>query len=289
MALQAVVTGAGGFVGGFVAHALARRGHSVTAVSRQPAAPPSEPGLTWRQTDLLKPGALPGSFDALIHCAAVIPERCGDPQKLYQLNVDMSRNVFDAARQAGARTVVFLSSMSAYGAITVPTITETTPPRELDPYGRAKRDSEGQLEDLVRKGLHSGLSIRLPGTVGKGSHHNFLSVALARVKSGEVLKARNPDSLFNNIVHVGDLAAFLGGWIADPHPEYAVTNLAASEPLRFREVLALLFSLSGREERLSFEPGGKPPFLIALDRAVSLGYRPSTVRASLQSFVRDCS
>jgi len=104
-----------------------------------------------------------------------------------------------------------------------------------------------------------------------------------------VLKARNPDSLFNNIVYVGDLAVFLGGWIADPHPGYAVTNLAASEPLRFREVLALLFSLSGREERLSFEAGGKPPFLIALDRAVSLGYRPSTVRASLQSFVRDCS
>jgi hypothetical protein len=66
-----------------------------------------------------------------------------------------------------------------------------------------------------------------------------------------------------------------------------VTNLAASDPLRFRDVLRLLFSLSGREERLAFEPGGKPAFLISLDRAVSLGYRPSTVRASVEYFVRD--
>jgi len=247
------------------------------------------PGLAWRHADLLQSGALPSRFDALIHCAAVIPERCADPQKLYQLNLDMSRNVFDAAKSAGANAVVFLSSMSAYGAITAPTIAEETPPGELDPYGRAKRDSEGLLQKAVGQGLYSGLSIRLPGTVGKGSHHNFLSMALARVKSGEVLKARNPDSLFNNIVYVGDLAAFLGSWIAGPRAGSAVTNLAASEPLRFSEVLALLFSLSGREERLAFEPGGKPPFLITLDHAVSLGYRPSTVRASVESFVRDCA
>lgn len=282
------MTGAGGFVGGFVAQWLAARGLKVTAMARRPSPGIPPPGLDWRQADLLAPEALPKRFDALIHCAAVIPERCSDRQQLYQLNLDMSRNVFDQASWAGARTAVFLSSMSAYGAITVPTVTEATPPGDLDPYGRAKRDSEALLENLVKQGLRSGLSIRLPGAVGRGSHHNFLSVALARVRSGEVLKGRNPDSLFNNIVYVGDLAAFLGAWMAEPRLGYAVTNLAATEPLRFREVLALLFSLTGREERLVFEPGGKAPFLIALDRALSLGYRPSTVRASLESFVRDC-
>ena len=285
-----VVTGAGGFVGAFVARWLATQGHAVTAVSRQPI-PLSQPvpNLAWRQADLLRSGALPPNFDALIQCAAVIPERCADSQQLYQLNFEMSRKVFDAAKSAGAHAVVFLSSMSAYGAITAPTVSEATPPGELDPYGKAKRDSEALLQDVVGKGLHSGLSIRLPGTVGKGSHHNFLSMALARVKSGDVVKARNPDSLFNNIVYVGDLAAFLGSWIAGPRTGSTVTNLAASEPLRFREVLALLFSLSRREERLAFEPGGKPPFLISLDYAISLGYRPSTVRASVESFVRDCA
>jgi nucleoside-diphosphate-sugar epimerase len=289
MPLHVAVTGAGGFVGGFVARWLAAHGHTVTAIARQPAPADLEPSpdITWRQADLLGPQPLPESLDALIHCAAVIPERCADPQQLYHLNIEMSRNVFDKACRAGARAIVFLSSMSAYGAIAVPTITETTLAGEVDPYGRAKRDSEALLETAGRQGLHSALSIRLPGTVGKGSHHNFLSVALARVRAGEVVKARNPDSLFNNIVYVGDLAAFLDAWITAPRFGYAVTNLAARDPLRFREVLGLLFSLSGREERLVFERGGKPSFLISLDRAISMGYRPSTVRASVECFVRD--
>jgi nucleoside-diphosphate-sugar epimerase len=101
------------------------------------------------------------------------------------------------------------------------------------------------------------------------------------------VKGRNPDSLFNNIVYVGDLAAFLHAWTVGPRPGYAVTNLGASAPLQMREVLSLLFAFSGRDERVVFEPGGKKPFLISLDRALSLGYRPSTVRASMESFVRD--
>jgi len=291
MALHVVVTGAGGFVGGFVARWLAARGHEVTAISRRPHEPAAEvlPRLTWREADLRWPGSLPPRFDALIHCAAETPERCPEPDNLYRRNVDLSGIVFDQALEARAHAAVFLSSMSAYGTITVQVVKEDTPPLDLDPYGCAKRDSESLLETCVARGLRSGLTIRLPGTMGKGSHDNFLSVALARALSGEVVKVRNPESLFNNIVYVGDLAAFLDTWVGNPQPGYAMTNLAATEPLQMREVIALMFAASGREERVVFEPGGKKPFLISLDRALALGYCPSTVRASIESFVRDCA
>lgn len=202
--------------------------------------------------------------------------------------MDVSRNVFAQLRDANARAAVFLSSMSAYGAVSAAVVTEDLAPADLDAYGSAKRETESLLEGSVEGGLPSGLAIRLPGTTGKGSHDNFLSVALARVLSGDVVKGRNPDALFNNTVYVGDLAAFLERWIANARPGYAVTNLGATEPLPMREVLCLLFALSGRPERLLFEAGGKKPFLVSLDRAIGLGYRPSTVKASLESFVRDC-
>jgi len=289
MALHVVVTGAGGFVGGFVARWLAARGHEVTAISRRPPEPAAEvlPRLTWRDGDLRSPGSLPARFDVLIHCAAETPERCPEPANLYQRNMDVSRSVFEQLLETRARAAVFLSSMAAYGKVEVPVITEDTPPGELDPYGRAKRDSENLLQSCVDRGLASALTIRLPGTVGKGSHDNFLSTALRRVLSGETIKGRNPDSPFNNIVYVGDLAAFLHAWIVNSRSGYAVTNLGATEPLKMREVLSLLFSFSGREERVVFESGGKTPFLISIDGALSLGYRPSTVRESLKSFVRD--
>ena len=127
MALHVVVTGAGGFVGGFVARRLAARGHEVTAISRRPHEPAAEvlPRLTWREADLRSPGSLPPRFDALIHCAAETPERCPEPGNLYRRNVDLSRNVFDQALQARAHAAVFLSSMSAYGAIAVPVVVST--------------------------------------------------------------------------------------------------------------------------------------------------------------------
>jgi len=289
MALHVVVTGAGGFVGGFLAHWLAARGCEVTAISRRPAEASAQamPGLAWRVADLSLPASLPRRFDALIHCAAETPERCPDRANLHRRNMDISRSVFGQLLEARARSAVYLSSISAYGTVAASVVTEDMPPLDLDPYGRAKRDSENLFQSRVERGLASGLAIRLPGTVGKGSHDNFLSIALKRVLSGEAVKGRNPDSPFNNIVYVGDLAAFLHAWLADPRPGYAVTNLGAREPLPMREVLSLLFAFSRRDERVVFEPGGKQPFLISLDRALSLGYRPATVRASLECFVRD--
>ena len=85
MALHVVVTGAGGFVGGFVARWLAARGCEVTAISRRPAEASAQAlGLAWRVADLSLPGSLPRRFDALVHCAAETPERCPDRANLYR-------------------------------------------------------------------------------------------------------------------------------------------------------------------------------------------------------------
>jgi nucleoside-diphosphate-sugar epimerase len=291
MTLRVVVTGAGGFVGRFVAERLAEQGLAVTAAARavpEDAVAGSASGPRWLKADLLEPRMLPEAFDALIHCAALLPSRCAEPAALYRGNFEMASRVFDQAVRAGARIIVNLSSMSVYGAISVPVVTETLAPTDPDPYGRAKLDAERLLADLCGAHDLSGLSIRLPGTVGKGSHHNFLSDCLARIRNGETLKALNPEAAFNNIVHVRDLARFIADWLRAPRPGHAVTNLAAQEPLSIREVLALMFETASRPERIVYATGGKPPFLIGLDQAQALGYHPATVRDSVVAMVRDC-
>jgi nucleoside-diphosphate-sugar epimerase len=289
MPMHVVVTGAGGFIGGYVAAYLAERGFAVTAIARKIQVDGSPiGGLSWRSTDLCAPDALPSRFDALVHCAAELPSRTSDPERLYRLNADMARNVFAQARAAGAGAVVFLSSMSVYGRISVPVVDEELLPESPDPYGRAKWDAETMLADAVGTGLPSGLSLRLPGTVGFGSHHNFLSDVMGRVLKGQTVTASNPDAPFNNIVCVAHLAAFLDGWLKNPRPGYAVANLAAAEPLPIREVISLLFARVGRPERVEYRSGGKQPFIIALARAQSLGYRPATVRKSIEAFGDTC-
>jgi nucleoside-diphosphate-sugar epimerase len=288
MTLHVVVTGAGGFVGGFLAHRLAERGCTVTAITRRDCSEAGAlPGLIWRKGDVRALGALPNRFDALVHCAAEIPARCADRNSLYQDNVDLARASFEQALGAGAQTIVFTSSMSVYGTITVPLVEEGTQPQHPDDYGRAKWDAEGLLEGCVGRGLFSGLSIRLCGTVGKGSHDNFLSHALQRILAGEAVKGRHKHALFNNIVYVGDLADFISSWIASPRPGYHVTNIASREPMAIGDMFSWLFACADKPERITYSDEGKAPFQISLARAMSLGYHPATVRDSVAAFVRD--
>jgi nucleoside-diphosphate-sugar epimerase len=287
MPFHVVVTGAGGFIGGFVAHRLVQRGFTVTAITRR-ASPQSLGHLTYRHADLTRPDALPERFDAVVHCAAETPARCPDPAALYASNVGAMRQVCERALQAKARAVLFTSSMSAYGTISVPVVTEDTPPEDPDPYGRSKLEGERMLAEAVERGLPSALAIRLPGTVGRGSHDNFLSHALARILAGEAVTACHKDALFNNIVYVGDLADFLAEWIASPRPGYAVTNIGACDPIRIGDLFSLLFAHTGKPEQITFSEDGKAPFQISLEHVIRLGYRPTTVRDSVAAFVRDC-
>jgi nucleoside-diphosphate-sugar epimerase len=287
MPLHVVVTGAGGFVGGFAAHRFAQQGFAVTAITRRRGGQ-SYAGLSWRCADLTRADALPERFDALVHCAAETPARCPDPVALYSSNVQAMRHMCDGALQARARAVVFTSSMSVYGTISVPVVTEDTPPQDPDPYGRSKFEGEQMLAQAVADGLPSGLSIRLPGTVGRGSHDNFLSRALERILADEAVTGRHKDALFNNIVYVGHLADFFAKWIASPRPGYATTNIAACDPIRIGELYSLLFACARKPERISFSEDGKAPFRISLEHVLTLGYRPATVRDSVAAFVRDC-
>lgn len=281
-----VVTGAGGFVGARIAGELASRGHCVWAHFRTPRAEPPREAVRV-QAAPVDMTALPARIDALVHAASENPAFVSDPDALYCGNLAPARAAFAYARTAGAATVVFLSTMSVYGRIEATLLREDEPPRDPDPYGRAKRDGEAALAAEVAAGLPSGLALRLPGTVGKGSHHNFLSDAWARMRRGETITIHNPSRPFNGILHVADLARFVADRIEAPIQGFHVANLGAVEPLPLAEVVARLSALSGRVAQVETRPGGRPPFLIALDRARNLGYRPATVGASIAAFVAE--
>ncbi len=97
--------------------------------------------------------------------------------------------------------------MAVYGRVEDDVVDPDTPVREPNAYGRSKLACERLLADLSR--AHSdlrALSIRLPGVVGPGSHDNFLSDTMTRLAAGQNVVARTPDALFNNVVHIDDLA-----------------------------------------------------------------------------------
>ena len=284
-----LVTGAGGLVGGAVARALAARGWAVAALYRKsfPEALADLANVTLIQADLRSASGLPDRYDALVHCAAEVPALCPDEDELYRSNVEGTQAVFRHAAAAGARRVVYCSSMAVYGTIEAEVVDDATPLRDAGVYGRSKLAGERLLAALTAEGPdRRGVSIRLPGVVGAGSRNNFLSDALRQILAGNAIEARNPEALFNNIVHVSDLAGFVGHLLQHMPEGHRATTMAADGPEPIREVVATLFREAGRPEQVTYGRGGRP-FLISPEPARALGYAVPGVRDSLVRFVRD--
>jgi UDP-glucose 4-epimerase len=288
--MRVLITGCGGFVGRHAALALAAAGEEVTALVRGRAPPTlqAQPGLRVVSGDLTRSEALPrGPYDAAIHCAAAIPARIGDESELLRINVEIARNVFAHAIAAGAKRIVFCSSMAAYGTIDCDWVDPDTPVRDPGVYGRSKIEAENLLARLCdREPSIGGLALRLPGVVGAGSHDNFLSDTMARLVAGESVVARNPDAPFNNVIHIADLASFMGALVRSLPTGCRLATIASDDPLPIRGVIEILEAAAEEPGAVQFEVGGRP-FLISSESARGLGYRPATVRDSVTRFAAD--
>ena len=109
---QVLVTGASGFLGSHVVRALVARGLSVTAHGRSASRLDFGPDVRVCQGDLANLPLLTEAAtgcDAVVHCAA-LSAPWGDPREFVATNVAGTANLLTAARSAGVRRLVHISS-----------------------------------------------------------------------------------------------------------------------------------------------------------------------------------
>ena len=94
--------------------------------------------------------ALVDGADVVVHLAFII---IGDPDEAQRINTEGSRNVFDATIGAGAKRLVYTSSVAAYGfhADNPQPLTEEVPPRGSEDfyYSAHKAELERVLDDAI--------------------------------------------------------------------------------------------------------------------------------------------
>jgi len=111
---RVLLTGAAGGVGGFLRRGLPALGWQLRCLDLR--LPEHDDGLAWIAGDITDPDALAVAMegvDALVHLAG-IPGEAAFPALLHT-NIDGSYQVFEAARRAGVRRVVYASSNHAVG------------------------------------------------------------------------------------------------------------------------------------------------------------------------------
>jgi nucleoside-diphosphate-sugar epimerase len=169
-----LVTGAAGFVGGFLAAGLGDLGHDVTGLDMRfdPVARTRLAGIRLVEADLVAGGVPPlGAFDLVIHGAAITtPDPAlgiGDMAAL-RANCDMTLAALDYARACGAADFVFLSSSGVFRSEDAGLeLLESTPAAATLPYAIAKRAGELFVEMAQSVSLR-GLAVRLGPIYGPG-------------------------------------------------------------------------------------------------------------------------
>ena len=116
--MNAVVTGATGFVGGHVARLLAERGDDVTATYRNPDRRPRLREIDVREmkADVLDRGAMRRAMrgaEVVFHTAGYVGSKPLD--QVWRMNALAPRIVVEAAAAEGVRRVVVTSSVAAVG------------------------------------------------------------------------------------------------------------------------------------------------------------------------------
>lgn len=185
--MDSFVTGATGFIGGRLVHALVEAGHKVRALVRDPVRAQflHRPGVELVQGDLGDPASLDQAVTGaqrVFHCGGLV----GDwlrPEETRRINVEGTRALLSASAAAGVERVVYLSSLSVYGLGHHHGTYETAPHRYSgDTYLDSKIDAERMVRVFMDRDGPETVILR-PGFVYGPGDQRFmprLLEALAR-------------------------------------------------------------------------------------------------------------
>ncbi|MBR8192845.1 NAD(P)-dependent oxidoreductase [Burkholderia vietnamiensis] len=124
--MRVLITGGSGFLGAWIIRRLLARGMECVSFDLhtnprlvEALAPERAAAVQWRTGDIADAAATANAFDgcdAAIHLAGVLTTDCAaDPVRGAQVNLIGTLNVFEAARSAGLRRVLYASSAGVFG------------------------------------------------------------------------------------------------------------------------------------------------------------------------------
>lgn len=151
---KVLITGGAGFLGTYLVDLfLEKKGVNIVIFDRLTGhAPKKYPkNVAYIKGDILSKNDISrafrshGPFDAVYHLASAMPNKAVSDEVTWKTNVLGTANLVSEAVNHGTRSFVFTSSNVTYGIPESLPVTEETPLRPLEIYGKSKAQAEREL------------------------------------------------------------------------------------------------------------------------------------------------
>jgi nucleoside-diphosphate-sugar epimerase len=252
MSLLVAITGATGFAGGHAVAELARRGHRLRALVRNPDRAMLPPGVETLKGDLADPDALRrllAGADAVVHLAGALA--AFDRQGYFRINAEGTEALVEAALASGTPRFVHMSSLAAREP-------------QLSPYGASKRAGEEAVERHAA--ALNAVIIRPPAVYGPGDR-GTLPLIRELTKPLAAIPGR-PDARFS-LIHARDLARIVADSIAGREQGIHEVSDRKQGGYGWAELIGAASELRGAPIRTLFLPRAVPAAVAFAAEAVA--------------------
>lgn len=256
---KVLLTGGCGFIGANLAPMLCARGHEVTIfdnLSRGSIDHLDQPGA-YRviEADIRDEESVVracAGHDAVIHLAAYgsVVESVASPVENFQINVEGTFKVLNAARRGGVRRVVFASTGGALIGNAQPPVNEQALPRPISPYGASKLAGEGYCSAFANAYDMSITALRFANVVGPISWHKKGAVTafFKSIMDGRPLQIYGDGSATRDFLYVEDLCRGIIAGFEAALPLFNVFHLASGRETSVRELAEIACRVSGHPD-----------------------------------------
>jgi nucleoside-diphosphate-sugar epimerase len=256
--MTTLVTGGAGFIGSHIVRALLEQGAHVRVLDNLSTGKREnldglKGNLEIIEGDLRDASRVTEAVrgvSVIFHEAAFVsvPQSMDEPQDCFDINVTGTSMLFEAARKAGTRRVVFATSAAVYGDSTDMPLNEETPLRPLSPYAASKRVDEiyGQLYtnsfglDVVALRY---FNVYGPRQRPDSQYAAAVPIFIQRMLDGKPVTVFGDGGQTRDLINVRDVVQ--ANLIAAQHPSAPgqIFNICTGIETRILDLLEVLFDL----------------------------------------------
>jgi nucleoside-diphosphate-sugar epimerase len=305
--MRFLVTGGAGFIGSHLVERLLGEGHAVrvlddfsTGRRENLAFAKRDAALEILHADVRDAEAVRAGVagvDGVFHEAALVsvPRSVESPELSCAVNAHGTAHVFDAARRAGVRRIVYASSAAVYGETTTLPVAEREPVRPVSPYGLDKLYTE-QL-GAVFHALYGTEAVPLryfnvfgPRQDPSSAYSGVISIFVDRLLADQGVTIFGDGEQTRDFVYVADVVDANVRAMLGPYAGPAPMNVAGGERTSLNALAVILGEIIGTRPRVTHAAARAGDIVHSQGDitaiGAALGYTPRwTVRAGLEALV----